>query len=243
LKNAFLKGLALRLLGLIYLYQKDFKKAREVVDQSIEALSKEAPSRYHLNRAKIISGLICHEMKEVGKGEKELNEALEYFSFISSYNSLAETHLGLAFLKWDQNKREEASLHLQTGFKIAAEKRYEHLYFFGTIYLMKACLLALELKIDERTDYIGHLFMTHSSSATEEELKKLSNHSDPEIRERTWKVRRRIHRSKVPRLRIQTLGAVQVFRGDSPMEESEWDRIQPKQLLKAIVSYGGQKEL
>ena len=241
IKNAFLKGLALRLLGLIYLYQKDFKKAREVVDQSIEALSKEAPSRYHLNRVKIISGLICHEMKEVEKGEKELNEALEYFSFIQSYNSLVETHLGLAFLKWDQNKREEASLHLQTGFKIAAEKRYEHLYFFGTIYLMKACLLALELKIDERTDYIGHLFMTHFSSATEEELKKLSNHSDPEIRERTWKVRRRIHRSNVPRLRIQTLGAVQVFRGDSPMEESEWDRIQPKQLLKAIVSYGGQR--
>jgi two-component SAPR family response regulator len=32
-----------------------------------------------------------------------------------------------------------------------------------------------------------------------------------------------------------------VFRGDSPIKEDEWDRIQPKQLLKAIVSHGGQE--
>jgi DNA-binding SARP family transcriptional activator len=240
LKNAFLKGLALRLLGLIYLYRKDFKGAREAIDQSIDALSKQALSRYHLNRVKTISGLICYEMKEVERGERELHEALKFFSSILSYNSLVETHFCLAFLKWDQNKKEEAALHLQTGFKIAAEKKYEHFYSLGTIYSIKACLLALELKTGGATDYIVQLLITRLSSATDEDLKKLSNHSNSSVREKILEIRRRIHRSRVPPLRIQTLGEFQVFRGDSPIVDSEWDRNQPKKLLKAIVSYGSQ---
>jgi two-component SAPR family response regulator len=180
-------------------------------------------------------------MKEVERGEGELHEALEFFSSILSYNSLAETHFCLAFLKWDRNKKDEAALHLQMGFKIAAEKKYEHFYCLGTIYSIKACLLALELKIGGATDYIVQLLTARLSSATDEELKKLSNHSNSTVREKIWEIRRRIHRSKVPPLRIETLGGFRVFRGDSPMKEDEWDRIQPKQLLKAIVSHGGQE--
>jgi len=69
----------------------------------------------------------------------------------------------------------------------------------------------------------------------------LSDHPDVEVREEVWEIKRAIHRSKTPRLRIQTLGRFQVLRGDSPIEESQWDRVQPKQLLKAIVSYGREK--
>jgi two-component SAPR family response regulator len=239
LKNDFLKGLAFRLLGLIYLHQRDFRKAKEAINHSIEALSKEAPSRYHLHRDKIISGLICHEMREVEKGEKELGEALQYFSSISSYYSLAETHLCLAFLKWDQNKRKEASLHLQTGFKIMAEKGYRHLYNLSGVYLIKAFLLAIELKMAGPTDYIANLLATRFSSATEEELKKLSSHPDPRVRKRVETIRRTIHRSNTPPLRIETLGQFQIYRGDSLIKEEEWDRSQPKKMLKAIVSYGG----
>lgn len=239
LKNAFLKGLAFRLLGLIYLYRKDFKGAREAIDQSIDALSKEAPSRYLLNRVKIISGLLCYEMKEVERGERELQEALEYFSSILSYISLVETHFALAFLKQHRNKKDEAALHLQKGFEIAANKEYEHFYSLGTIYSVKACLLALELKISGATDYIIQLLTARLSSAADEELKKLWNHPDSSTREKVWEIRRKIHRSKAPRLWIQTLGALQVFRGDFPMRETEWDRIQPKKLLEAIISYGG----
>jgi len=238
LKNNFLKGLAFRLLGLIYLHQKDFKKAREAIDQSIETLSKQAPSRYHLNRAKIISALICHETEDIERGEKELNEALQYFSSISSYNSLVEAHWCLAFLKWDQKKREEAALHLWTGFKMAAKKKYKYFYLFGKHYLMKACLLAFELKIEEPINYITQLFTIHASSTLEEELKKLANHSDPAIQNKVREIRRTIHRSRAPRLRIETLGGFRVFRGDSLIEEKEWDRQQPKQLLKAILSRG-----
>ncbi len=236
-----MKGLAFRLLGLVYLHQKDFKKAREAIDQSLEALSKEAPSRYHLNRVKIISSLICHEMKEVEKGEKELSEALEYFSSISSYISLAEIHFVIAFLLKDQGVNDEAASHLRMGFKIAEERKYEYFYTLGAKYLTKACLLALELKVEGAIDYAAHLLSTRLSSFAEEDLKNLSNHPDLKVRQEAGDIRKEIHRSKITPLRIETLGVFRVFRGDSLIEEKEWDRHQPRQVLKAIVSYGGQR--
>jgi LuxR family maltose regulon positive regulatory protein len=66
----------------------------------------------------------------------------------------------------------------------------------------------------------------------------LSNHSDPQIKERVGEIRKQIHRSKVPHLHIETLGAFRVIRGDYVIKEDEWDRSQPKQLLKVIVSHG-----
>jgi DNA-binding SARP family transcriptional activator len=239
LKNAFLKGLALKLLGLIYLHQKDFGKAKEVIEQSIDALTKEAPSRYHLNRVKIILGLICHESKDVERGEKELSEALHYFSSISSYISQAEIHFVMAFLQQDQGKKEKAASHLRTGFKIIKEKKYEYAYTLGTKYLMKACLLALELKVEGAMDYAAYLLSRRLASGAEEGLKKLSNHPDLMVREKVQEIRRAIHRLEIPPLRIEALGGFQVFHGNTPMKETEWDRNLPKHLLKAIVSYGG----
>jgi len=241
LGNGLFKGLAYRLLGLIYLHENNFGKAREAIDQSMDASSSEAPSKYHLNRARIQMGLVCTHLKEHRRAEKELGEALQYFSSISSYISLAEVHFAIAFLQHDQSMDDDAVSHLQKGFKIARERNYEYFYILGMKYLTKACLLVLELKVEGTVDYAAHLLSMRLSSVAEEELEKMSNHPDLEVREQVWEIGRAIHRSKIPRLRIQTLGRFQVFRGDSPIEENQWDRVQPKQLLKAIVSYGREK--
>jgi len=101
--------------------------------------------------------------------------------------------------------------------------------------------LDLELKVAGAMDYAAHLLSTRLSSGAEKEMKKLSKHSDFKVREKAWQIRRTIHRSKVPRLRIEALGGFQVFREESPMEEKEWDRHQPQKLLIAIVSHGPAK--
>ena len=240
-RNGLFKGLVFRMLGLIYLYKNDFRKAREAIDQSMDAFSSEAPSKYHLNRTRIQLGLVCAHLKEFRRAEKELGEALQYFSSISSYISLAEVHFAMAFLQHDQGKKEDAASHLQKGFKIAREKKYEYLYILGTKYLVKACIVALELKVAEAIDYATHLLSTRPSLMAEEDLKKLSNHPDSRVREKAWEIRRKIHRLKAPPLRIETLGAFRLFRGDSLMDEDEWDRSQPKKLLKTILSYGGER--
>jgi ATP/maltotriose-dependent transcriptional regulator MalT/DNA-binding SARP family transcriptional activator len=241
LKNGLYKGLALRLLGLIYLHENDFGKAREAIDQSMDAFSSEAPSKYHLNRDRIQMGLVCTHLKEFRRAKKELGEALQYFSSISSYTSLAEVHFTIALLQHDQGMNDDAISHLQNGFKIARERKYEYFYTFGTKYLIKACILALELKVSEAIDYAAHLLSTRLASGAQEELKKLSNHPDLGVKEKIQEIRRAIHRSKAPPLRIETLGAFRLFRGDSLMEEDEWDRSQPKKMLKALLSYGGER--
>ena len=239
LGNNLLKGLAFRLLGLIYLHKNDFEKAKEALDQSIQLFSGEASSKYHLHRARIKMGLVCSHLKEYKRAEKELGEALQYFSSISSYISLAEVHFAIAFLQQDQGKNDVAAVHLETGLKIAEERKYEYFYTLGTKYLMKACLLALELKVKGALDYAVRFLSTRLSSIAGEDLNKWASHPDSEVREKIWEIRRTVHRSKVPYLRIETLGQFQVFRGDSLIGEEEWDRSQPKKLLKAIVSYGG----
>jgi LuxR family transcriptional regulator, maltose regulon positive regulatory protein len=241
MKNSLFKGLAYRLLGLIYLLHNDFEKAREAINQCIHAFSSEAPSRYHLSRAKIKLGLVCTHLKEYKRAKKALDEALQYFSSISSHISLAEIHLAIAFLLYDQRKNADAAAHLRTGFKIAEDKKYEYFYNFGKKYLMKACLLALELKVEGAIDYAAYLLATRLPSVAEEELKKLSNHPDSRVREKAWEIRRKIHRSKAPPLRIETLGTFRLFHGGSLMEEDEWDRSQPKKLLKTIISYGDER--
>ena len=237
IKNPIYKGLALRLLGLISLHRGDFKKAKELVHQVIEVFSKEAPSKYELNRTRILMGLIDYHLKEYEAAGQELKESLNYFNGISGHHSLAEAHLIMALIKSVKNERGEAVFHLQAGFKIAEEKKYEYFYIISDEHLRKACLLVLELKAREAANHSAHLLSTHFSDSAEDHLRTLSNHSDPQIRERVWEIRKQVHRSGVPRLTIETLGEFRVIRGDYVMKEDEWDRSQPKQLLKVIVSY------
>jgi len=241
LGNDFFKALALRLLGMVYLHQGDFQKAREVTEQSIKVLTQKAASKYELQKVKVLLGLIGYHLKDYRYAERKLEEALEYFKEIASHNSAAEAQFVLALLKRDQGKNEEAALHLQTGFKIAEEMKYDHFFFLGLKYLTQVCLLALELKVARAMDYAAHLLSTRLSSVAEEALKKIMNHPDSKFREKAWEIRRTIHHAKVPILRIETLGGFQVFRGESPMAEKEWDRNQPKKLLKAIVSHDSKR--
>jgi two-component SAPR family response regulator len=237
-RNGLFKGLAFRLLGLIYLHRNDYEKAREALGRSMDVFSNETPSKYHLNRARIEMGLACTHLKEYERAEKELGEALQYFSSITSYISMVEVHFAIAFLRHDQGRNEDTASHLKIGFKIAEEKKYEYFYTLGMKYLTKACLLGLGLNLEGAIDYAAHLLSTRFSPLAEEGLKRVSDHPNLRVREKVWEIRRKIHRSRVPRLCIETLGGFRVIRGDDVIKEDEWDRSQPKQLLKVIVSYG-----
>ena len=241
LNSILFRALAFRLLGLIYLHQGDFKKARKVTEQSMETLTVETRSEYILQNVKVLLGLILYHLQDYQAAEEKLAEALNYFNRITSHIGVAETHLVIALLKWEQGKNDQAAAHLKTGFKIAEKKKYDYFPFLGMKYLARACLLALELKVAGAMDYAAHLLSTRLSSMAEDGVRKLVHHRDSKIQETAWAIRRKIHRSKVPLLRIETLGGFGVFRGDSPMEEKDWDRNQPKKLLKAILSHGKEK--
>ena len=240
IENAFFKGMALRLLGLVHVHQGLFQKGKETIEKAIDIFSKESPCRYELYRAKSILALLYTHLKQYERAEKEFNEVLRYYSDISSHIWTAETHLAIALLEWARGRKKQAALSLGRGFGIAKERGYEHFFILGQRYLLDACLLALKLNVEE-TDYVSYLIVHRLASIAERELQKSAQDPDPSLREKVWEILCEIHRSKTPQLRIETLGGFRVLRGESPINEEEWIRNQPKQLLMAVCSHGNQK--
>ncbi|HSB05840.1 MAG TPA: BTAD domain-containing putative transcriptional regulator [Thermodesulfobacteriota bacterium] len=241
LGGPFFEGLSYGVLALCHYYQGEYKKARGFVEQSINVLSsEEAKSEIHLYWHKQLAGFIHYHLHDYRAAEKELEETLDYFGQFSGYVSLAGSHFAMALLKFQQENKNEASNHLRMGFQIAEKKKYEHFIFLSPEDLVRTCVLALEIKVPEAIVYAAHLLSTRLSTIAEDDLKKLSGHPDSEVREKALRIRKSIHRSKVPSLRIETFGGFRVFRAGLIVEEKEWDRTQPKQLLKAIVSHGTQ---
>jgi ATP/maltotriose-dependent transcriptional regulator MalT/DNA-binding SARP family transcriptional activator len=212
-----------------------------------------------------------HLQDNMSSYEKEIQKILDHSKLISDYIFLVEGHFTMALLKWRQGKTSEADLHLRLGFKIAEErglyffchlgsfdllrlcllalelnvkgaKKYADFFcHLGSFDLLRLCLLALELNVKGAKKYAAYLLANRLGSLAEPELKRLSKHPNQDLREKAQEIHRTIYLSKVPRIHIETLGGFQVLREDSPMDESEWKRSQPKNLLKSIVARGAKK--
>ena len=240
-KNNTMKGLALRLLGFIYLHQDNLEMAKKFVDQAHKVFSKEASFKYELNRVCLLKGLVDSSLKDKDESEKMCEKALTYFNSILDYPSIAEGHFIISLLQLKKKRKDKAIFHLQEGFKIAEEKKYDYFRILGNPFLARICLMALNLQVPGTINYSSHLLSTRLSSWVVNDLDEISNHQNPAIREKAREIRRRIHFSKTPRLRVETLGGLKIYRGDSLIEEKEWDRKQPKQLLMALLAHRGSK--
>jgi LuxR family maltose regulon positive regulatory protein len=242
LDNLFLQGAATLLLGSLYYRTGKYKKAKVLVQDAVEILSShEAWSDEHLNEAKVLMGYIAYHLQTAESQEKELMRALKYFSETKNLFFLADANLAMALLKWKKSDINETIRHLEAGFIIAKEKKFDSFIMSSKKDLIKICVLAIELQVKKAVDHAVHLFSTHLASETGPELEKLSHHSNIQIRKKVREILITIHRSKRPGLRIETLGGFEIFRGDTSMNENEWKRSQPKKLLKSILSHGGKK--
>ena len=243
LGNSFLQGATLGLRGIGFYKKGDFQKAKESLESSLEILSsRESRSEYHLATFRIVMGLISYHLQNTTRShEKEIQKILDHSELISDYIFLVEGHFTMALLKWKQGNTSETSLHLCLGFKIAEERGLDFFWHFGSFDLLRLCLLALELNVKGAKKYAAHLLINRLGSLAESELKRLSKHPNQDLREKAQEIHRTIYLSKLPRIHIETLGGFRVLRENSPMDESEWKRSQPKSLLKSIVARGAKK--
>lgn len=241
LKNSFQKGLGLRLLGYILFHQNHFEKAKQVVDQAYEVFLRETLFKYELNRVRLLKTLVDSHLKDDEESERNCEEALAYFNTILDYLSMAEAHFVMSLLQSNRKRRDKTILHLREGFKIAEEKKYGHFRILGDPYLARICMMALNFEVAGAIDYASHLLSTRLSKWVGKDLDDISNHQSPTIREKARQIRRSIHLSQVPRLWIETLGGLTIYRGGSLIEEKEWDRRQPRQLLMALLAHRGNR--
>ncbi len=231
------KGPALGLLAMSEHHQGAFEEARSTCEKALAAFAGNKQDRPRYYRTLEMMGLIRLHLEDYPGAGKALDEALAYFERVSSRLSMAETHLALGLLKWAVEDRVGACAHLRAGLKIAERKAYVHAPVMRPEDVMNACLLAVELGVEERLDYAAHLLSTRFASLARPELERLSK-SESMHRKATLPLMRTIHRANLPRLRIVTFGGFRVFRDSASMEEREWGGGRPKHLLKAIVAHG-----
>ena len=236
--NRFLEGAALLFLSGSFYRKGDYKKAKKLIERSFEILSShEARAEMHLNMIKVQMSLISFHLAKTEGLDKNLHEALDYFTSISSFPFMAETHFAIAFVKWEQSKAGEAITQLRAGFKIAQQRKYHHFGSMNKKDLANACILAIELDIGEAVEYASHLLSSKLASHAGRDLDRLEKHPNLKVREKVREIRHKIYRSTLRPIHIYTLGTFEIFRGESSIEEKEWEGNQPKALLKAIIAH------
>jgi LuxR family maltose regulon positive regulatory protein len=239
--NLFLYGNTLLHLGLGYYHQGDYLKGLESLERAREVFSTdEGRSDLHLGLVKTLLGLTAIHLEKNDEAHKFLEEAQAYFHESDIPLFLKETHLALALWEWRQGRVKEAEGHLEAGLQIAQERGYYINLLLNQHDLLRACILALELGLEGVWPYAARLLTTRLADLAGKELSRLARHPNRKIANRAWDVRKAIHRTGLPRLRLQTLGRFRLWRGDLLVEEKEWEGHQPQLLFKAIIAHGGQ---
>lgn len=240
--SIYFGGLARRLSAMIDYFRGNFEAAGRDCLRAKEILSEGNPLSIHLFRVKIMAGLVFIHRGALSRAEKELKDALSYFSKVSSLLSVAETHLALALMYHADGNLSAAARELGAGFQIAAERHYAHFIVMRPADLARACILAVDLEVKPAKDFAARLLSTRLADIGAAELEAMSGQKAPEDRRNGLEVRRAIYRSQLPRLAVRTLGGFEVFRdGKSPIPDKQWAGNRPKLLMKAIVVHGARE--
>lgn len=237
--NLFMYGNALLHLGLGCYHQGNYPKAQELLQRGREVfLTEEGRSDFHLNLVKTFLSLTALHLQQNGEAARDLQAAHAYFQKIATPLFLKETHLALALWSWQQGQAGEAAAHLEAGLKTAQARNYSVNLLLNRADLLKVCTLALELELDQVSGYAAQLLTTRLADLAEPELARLVQHPNRRIAEQAWEIRKANHRGHLPKLRLQTLGGFRLWRGETLVEEQEWEGHQPLVLLKAILVHG-----
>jgi LuxR family maltose regulon positive regulatory protein len=240
MRNLFVHGVGLLFLGKNRYQRENFRGAQEVLRRARDILgSEEGWAGIQWNWSKVLLALVSSHLQENGVAERELEEALEHYSKISSPLFLREAHLAMALWKWRQGQTEAATDHLKAGLKLGEEHGYYFSFILNKKDVLQVCLLALELQLEETWDYVACILKTRLADLAGPELARLAKHSNPKVAAQAADIRLAIHRTGMPRLRIQTLGVFRVWRAESLLEDQAWEGNQPRLLLKALVAHGG----
>jgi LuxR family transcriptional regulator, maltose regulon positive regulatory protein len=233
-------GAILQNLGRKCNFEGDFKKGKECVQQWLEllpAIGSASPWFHH--RLGILRGSLWSPGEEDEAMIRDLQKAVDYFSNFSNGHTV-DAHFVMALISWQKKDRNKTVRHLHSGLKLARERGIAYLPYLSPREISRVCALGLELGDQEDSDYALKILSTRRPPQAEAELERLMDHPDSKIRARAVKIGFALHRSTLPRLKIETLGGFRVLRSGSPVKEEEWHGSQAKNLLKAIVAYGGE---
>ncbi len=239
LGNIFLEKCGIFFLGVSHYRNGDDEKAKELIGKALKTFSSD-PERSveHYMEGLIALGFVGYHDDSFAGYENGVKQALEHYRNQGSHYFITQAHLALALLRTRKSDLSEAYRHISEGFSIARKRGYNFFLYCARQDLVELCLLAITSGIDDAIDYASYLLINHLASDAVGEVHKLLNHTSAKARKHAIQILRSIHRSRLPRLHIQTLGSFQVRRGNNILLEKDWKGTQPKNLLKAIIARG-----
>lgn len=240
--NRLFEGVAIFFSAMICYRKGDLPRAKKLASRSARIFSsEESLALWHYYGATVLHSLISYRLDENEGLEESLQDAIDCLQNISCYNFLVEAYLLMAFIKKKQGLIESAALHLNTGFRLAEEKKHYHTLLLKREDFADACIMAIELNVYEAADYVPYLLSTHLSDLADSRLERLEAYPDRKTASYARKMRKAIYRARLSPLRIECFGSFRVFKGDQQISDEQWERAQARQLLKALVSRGAWK--
>lgn len=152
------------------------------------------------------------------QGIEELNNARAAFRACGDQFGRAVAHVWLALAHWHTQQRERALTHLEQALALGETNQYDYLFTTRTLHgwhdaRVGVPLLLAARKRGARTAYVQRLL-------TMMNLQDSNAHAGYQ-------------------LRVQTLGAFRVWRGENEIRANEWQRKKSRQLLQLFITYRG----
>ncbi|MCF8038005.1 MAG: tetratricopeptide repeat protein [Desulfohalobiaceae bacterium] len=236
--HAFSRGLCLLLRGLQAYRQRQMKEASISLEAGLDIFSHPATkSPLHYHEFSIAAGLVHMHLGNWQEAETFLLKALHHFRRIANHLASADALLSLALLGEQQGKRLEALEYLEQGLRLAAEHRFTHFVVISPQDQIRLCLLALKAGTQSAANQAKHLLQAGLLDTLAREEKTLrQTYPHPRVQKTIKQLMLSWHRSKQPRVFIQTLGCFRVWLGEHVLADSSWEGNQARNLLKAIVA-------
>ncbi|HEY6040614.1 MAG TPA: tetratricopeptide repeat protein, partial [Anaerolineae bacterium] len=152
------------------------------------------------------------------EGVESLTEALAAFRASGDTFGRAVTRLWLALALWQSNQRERAIGHLDDALELAQTHHYDYLLTRRTLCGWQDPLAGVPLLLYARRRGHHTPFINRVLGALD--LAHVTQHAGYT-------------------LRLQTLGALRVWRGAEPVDPREWQRKRARQLLELFVTRRG----
>ena len=195
----------------------DLESARRDADEGIR-IARDSGDTWLTALVQIALGASLVLARRDREASDLFDDALAGFRSCGDTFGRAATRLWLALASWRLNQRERALTHLDDALTIAHAQRYDYLFTSRTLLGFHDARVIVPLLLEARRRGRHIAYVARLLAAMD--LTQVAAHSGYQ-------------------LRVQTLGAFSVWRGERQVQDHEWQRRKARQLFQLFITQRG----
>lgn len=198
-------------------YSGDLETAKQAAAEGL-AVARNAGDEWVAALVQLALGASCTLARQNDAGIESLNDALAAFRACGDQFGRAVVHMWLALAHWHARQRERALTHMEQALVFGEANRYDYLFTTRTLHGWHDARAGVPLLLAARERGIRTSYVQRLLGALG--LDGITAHPGY-------------------RLRIQTLGAFRVWRGEVEVRTQEWQRRKARQLAQLFFTCRG----